>query len=97
MLDLPADWYKVLESTFALHAPDFDVLAYGSRVNGMAHAGSDLDLVIRHPKAPQSICQNLLKIQACLQESDIPILIDVQDWARLSEAFRQEIQDRNIL
>ena len=36
---------------FASVAVPFEVWAYGSRVNGRAHEGSDLDLVIRSPNA----------------------------------------------
>ena len=31
------------------HLPDVEVWAYGSRVTGRSHDGSDLDLVLRGP------------------------------------------------
>ncbi|MCL4700197.1 MAG: nucleotidyltransferase domain-containing protein, partial [Burkholderiaceae bacterium] len=38
---------QTLESIFKEITGDFEVWAYGSRVNGTAHEGSDLDLVIK--------------------------------------------------
>ncbi|MCC7431655.1 nucleotidyltransferase domain-containing protein, partial [bacterium] len=38
---------KALTSIFETAQMPFEVWAYGSRVNGLAHSGSDLDLVIR--------------------------------------------------
>ena len=32
-----------------LHLPEVEVWAYGSRVSGESHGGSDLDLVLRGP------------------------------------------------
>ena len=36
---------EVLEALLREHLPDVEVWAYGSRVNGRGHDGSDLDLV----------------------------------------------------
>jgi predicted nucleotidyltransferase len=41
-----------LQALLAQHAPGAEVWAYGSRVTGGAHEGSDLDLVLRHPGDP---------------------------------------------
>ena len=38
-----------LEALLCEHLPDVEVWAYGSRVNGQSHDGSDLDLVLRGP------------------------------------------------
>lgn len=97
MLDIPPPWRKDLEDIFQAYACDYDVLVYGSRTNGTAHAGSDLDLVLRHPKTPAIPCSNLVKIQSDIRESSIPILVDLQDWARLPDVFQQQILEKNIL
>ena len=39
----------VIEALLRKHLPDVEVWAYGSRVNGQSHDGSDLDLVLRGP------------------------------------------------
>ena len=38
-----------LEALLRKYLPDVEVWAYGSRVNGRSHGGSDLDLVLRGP------------------------------------------------
>ena len=39
----------VLEALLREHMPGVEVWAYGSRVDGRSHDGSDLDLVLRGP------------------------------------------------
>ena len=70
----------------------FEVWAFGSRVNGTAHVGSDLDLVIRTDdlkKLPISLLSN---IRETLRESNIPIIVEIFDWARLPESFHKNIE-----
>ncbi len=38
------------EALLRKRLPDAEVWAYGSRINGRAHDGSDLDLVLRAPR-----------------------------------------------
>ena len=66
-------------------------MAYGSRVTGNAHDGSDLDLVMIHPEFPDQPQDNGSELRSALIESNIPILVDVLDWARIPEAFKAEI------
>ncbi len=40
-LALPAKHLRTLQALLARHAPDAEVWAYGSRVTGRAHDGSD--------------------------------------------------------
>ena len=48
-LDLPRRYRNQLEALLCEHLPGVEVWAYGSRVNGRSHDGSDLDLVLRGP------------------------------------------------
>lgn len=67
------------------------VWAYGSRVNGRAHNGSDLDLVIRtqdNSKLPIEVLQPLLDK---IKYSNIPIIVELFDWQRLPESFHKNI------
>ena len=74
------------------HLPTAEVWAYGSRVNGDCHEASDLDLVVRNPAAPEEEIPNLLDLKEALVESNLPIRVDVVDWARIPAAFRREIE-----
>lgn len=75
----------------AAHLPAVTAWAYGSRVNGDAHEASDLDLVLRSPDLSPIPLEHLDAFLQALRESNIPILIEARDWARLPDAFHQEI------
>jgi predicted nucleotidyltransferase len=53
----------------------FEVWAYGSRVNGDAHDGSDLDLVVRTPDLQKMPVDVFLALKEKIQESNIPIVV----------------------
>jgi uncharacterized protein len=81
----------LLEIFSALDYP-VEVWAYGSRVDGTAHEGSDLDLVIiTHDKAKLPI-DIFLEIKEKISESNIPILVELFDWARLPKSFHKNIE-----
>jgi predicted nucleotidyltransferase len=70
---------------------DVTVWAYGSRLNGQAHEASDLDIVLRTPDLRPILLDRLAQFKDALRESNIPILVQVHDWARLPPAFHAEI------
>lgn len=78
------------------HVQNREILAYGSRVYGVCHDGSDLDLVIRDKENPEKPYAEFARLRSLFQESDIPILVDIQDWALLPDDFRKEIDKRYI-
>ena len=59
--------------------PTATVWAYGSRVTGGAHPGSDLDLAVQGASPA--------RLKAAFVESDVPILVDVADWEALPPAW----------
>jgi len=83
---------EMLLALLQRHIPTAEVWAYGSRVNGDCHEASDLDLVARNPAAPEEEIPYLLDLKEALVESNLPIRVDVVDWARIPAAFRQEIE-----
>ena len=96
---LPADRLHLLprhrEMLLALlreHLPGIEVWAYGSRVNGQSHDGSDLDLVLRSPDLQEIPIGRVGDLWEALQESNIPFLVEARDWARLPESFHREIE-----
>ena len=90
-LDLRPEWLETVRRLLALHLPQAEVWAYGSRVNGTAHEGSDLDLVVRNPTGLDIPSPDLAALWQAFAESDLPILVDVLDWPRMPESFRLEI------
>lgn len=68
-----------------------EVLAYGSRVNGDAHDGSDLDIVIRSKDLKPLAFPMYQKIVDQIYDSTNPILMEIRDWAMLPESFHEQI------
>ncbi len=90
-LDLCPEWLATVRRLLVEHLPDAEVWAYGSRVNGAAQEGSDLDLVVRNPGDLQRPFPDLGRLREAFSQSDLPILVDVLDWARIPESFRREL------
>lgn len=67
------------------------VWAYGSRVSGEAHDMSDLDLVMVSKDGEKVDIGEFLNFKEALQNSNIPILIQVLDWNRIPESFHENI------
>ena len=80
----------MLEALLQKHVPNVEVWAYGSRVNGQAHNASDLDLVLRSPTL-EPLSRERSNLVEALEESNIPIIVQVHDWATFPESFHQEI------
>ena len=73
---------------------DAEVWTYGNHLPGKAHPGSDLDLIVRTLGALLRPCLAVEARRTALRESDIPIFVDVHDWALLPEASQKEIAAR---
>jgi len=96
-LNFQPNHLRLLLAILQRHAPEAEVWAYGSRVNGSGHDGSDLDLVLRHPRNTNQPQKQIGALREALSESNLPMLVDVLDWARLSEDFRREIEREHVL
>ena len=42
-------------------------------------------------------CIRTLESSAAISESDLPTLVDVMDWARIPQAFREEIEREYVV
>jgi len=71
-----------------------EIWAYGSRVNGSAHEGSDLDLVIRGPNAAAIPASAVNSLCEKITNSNIPILVELRDWASLPKSFHKNIEQQ---
>jgi len=92
---LKDSYKKILNDIFSHYDFPFEVWAYGSRVNGNAHEGSDLDLVIITPERKRIPIQILMEIKENIRESNIPILVDIFDWASLPSTFHENIEAKH--
>lgn len=92
MIDLPENQLQIVKEILAKHVPQYTVWAFGSRVGGRVKPHSDLDLAIvsDHP-----LELNVLgSLREAFEESDLPIRVDVVDWATITDEFRKVIQQR---
>jgi predicted nucleotidyltransferase len=96
-LNLNPDHLRLLLDVLRKHAPGAEVWAYGSRANGKGHDGSDLDLVLRNPAELNQPLKQLYRLRDALSESNLPILVEVLDWARIPEEFRREIEREHVI
>ena len=96
-LDLPRRYRDQIEALLCEHVPGVEVWAYGSRVNGRSHEGSDLDLVLRGPDLQRIDSGQLMDLTEALEASNVPILVQTHDWARLPERFQREIEREYVM
>ena len=95
-LALRPHWRVAIDDLLLKHVPECEVWAYGSRINGQAHDASDLDIVVRAP-ALRPVGTALSALRTALQDSNVPILVQVHDWALLPEVFHTEIEREHIV
>ncbi|WP_177420838.1 nucleotidyltransferase family protein [endosymbiont of Lamellibrachia barhami] len=97
MIDLrDKDRQAIIDIAAATLPGNAVVWAYGSRVKGAAHDTSDLDLAIKTPaKSPLSLDQ-WDDFRTALQDSNIPILIQVFDLRQLPESFYPAIEAQHV-
>jgi predicted nucleotidyltransferase len=96
-LDLLPDFLALLRESLKRHVSEAEVWAYGSRVSGTAHEGSDLDLVLRHPQDLKQDVANWVELKEALQESRLPMLVEIHLWSRLPPAFHEEIERQYVV
>ena len=85
----PAEAASYAAAIIRRHVPDpaYRVFLFGSRAEGTAHDRSDIDIGIEGPKpVPQQV---LTQIEDDIEEAPTLYTIDVVDFARMPEKFRQ--------
>ena len=87
----------MLEALLREHLPNVEVWAYGSRVSGKSHDGSDLDLVLRGTGLKEIPIGQLGDFEEAVRESNIPFLVEARDWARLPTRFHGEIERDHVV
>ena len=95
MIDLEPEQLEIVRSILERHVPECEVRAYGSRVRGKAKKYSDLDLAIVGKEKIDR--ERMTSLEEAFAESDLPIRVDVLDWWRISNAFREVIEVRRVV
>lgn len=91
-LRLPPRYLAMVREVLREHLPGLEVWAYGSRVGGDSYEASDLDLVARQPGDLTRASPNLWAAQEAFVASDLPIQVQLVDWARIPDTFHDEIE-----
>ena len=87
-LNLKPIHLKILTDIFKSYCPQAEIWAYGSRLGGDSHAGSDLDLIV---KSFNSKLPALYELKELIKKSNIPFLVDINEFDDLPESFKEEI------
>lgn len=75
--------------------PEYEVWAFGSRINDKPKPYSDLDLAIITPNGLDFGLKAKLKEQ--FEISNIPFRIDLVDWHSISESFQEIIKKNYVI
>ncbi len=87
MLLKDQDKQVILNIAHKNFSQSFDILAFGSRVDGSAHEASDLDIVVRG----DIDLEEFIAFKENLNNSNIPFLIDVLNWNLIPDYFKDNI------
>ncbi len=90
----PEDWSALME-ILQNHVPDAEIWAFGSRVQGTARPFSDLDLVLVKDQPLDAATR--AELNYALSESNLPIRVDILEWARTSQPFRRIILQNYVV
>jgi predicted nucleotidyltransferase len=93
MIKATPEQLRIISAILAVHAPDVEVRAFGSRVNGTPKDYSDLDLaLVGAAKLDTAVMGNL---REAFEESDIPFRVDIIDWHSISKEFQTIILNKH--
>lgn len=93
MLSIKEEYLKELKDIFNNYCPNAEIWAYGSRIKNDCHSGSDLDLVVKNFNDGT---KNIIELRTLLNSSDIPFLIDINEFDKLPSYFQEEIKKEYI-
>ena len=88
-LFIKPQYLQILLDVFKNYCPDAEIWAYGSRINGDAHEASDLDLVV---KSFNDVNKSLFELKELINDSDIPIIVDILEFDKIPFSFQKEIE-----
>ncbi len=95
-LNLAPSYLGELFEILKKHVPNTEILAYGSRAIGRNWGGSDLDILLFQPSGQPVPFDKFLNLKRALDDSDIPIMIDLHDWVTVKGWFRSSVDEACI-
>ena len=89
MIRLSEDERNLVKEILARWVPGIAVNAFGSRTRSGTKKWGDLDLAIMtDTHIPSAV---MMSLKLVFSESDLPWRVDVIDWTRASESFKERI------
>lgn len=85
---------KMLKGIFNHYCPNAEIWAYGSRIKGEAHSGSDLDLIVKSFNCESA---NIYELRKLINDSNIPFIVDIHEFNQLPQSFQDEIKKDYII
>jgi len=95
MIDLNPLFLKKVKGILARNVPEFDVMVYGSRAEGVGHRRCSLDLVVMSD-APLTPAR-LEKLAAAFKASGLPFRVETICWAATGPSYRKEMKKTGVL
>ena len=92
-LNVKQKYLDELTQIFKNYCPKAEIWAYGSRLDGDSHSGSDLDMTV---KSFNEEVKYLYELKTLLIDSDIPFLMDINEFDKLPESFQKEILKKYV-
>ena len=89
MIDISSENLKIVLDILKDFVPDYEVRVFGSRYKHTAKKYSDLDLAIAANN--ETYWEIIPDLKDAFQESDLPFRVDVIDWNRTEESFKEAI------
>ena len=80
---------QILLDIFKNYCPKAEIWAYGSRIKGEAHDASDLDLAVKDFNDKN---KNVYELKELINNSNIPIIVDILDFNNIPESFQKVIE-----
>lgn len=93
-IDLASQDLELIIKILQQYIPEHEVRVFGSRINNKAKKFSDLDLVVMTDE-PLPLA-TLADLAEAFSSSNLPIKVDLLDWARLGEEVREIIMKKNV-
>jgi type I restriction enzyme, S subunit len=99
LLEMKDEHKDSLLKILKTHVPELEVWAFGSRVRWTARETSDLDITLRNPENINDPLDWKLinRLNDLFEESDLPFLVDILDWATVSEKFKKVIEREYVV
>lgn len=92
-LDVKPEYLEILINIFDNYCPNAEIWAYGSRINGKSHSGSDLDMAVIDFNSKD---KSIYELKNLLSESNLPFLTDINLFDTLPDSFKTEIKNNYL-